>query len=285
MNTIFARGPSLIHRLILAGLLSLSLMLLDHKYDSFSSVRVYMTSLVSPIQYLANTPGQALSWSAKQFVSHQQLVAENARLTQLNVLMSEGLQRFVVLQRENDRLRTLLGSPTHQDARKMVAELMAVDNNPYNHQIIIDKGAIHGVYEGQAVLDDKGIVGQVQYVASTNSRVLLVADVTHAIPVRVLRNNVQLIVSGSGRLSELQINHVPHSKDIRVGDVLVSSGLGKRFPEGYPVAKVSSVNRDESRPFAEVTAEPIALLDRLKYLLLLWPVDAPTAPVLEGEEP
>jgi len=281
MNTIFARGPSLIHRLLLAVLLSIVLMIMDHRFNSFSTVRVYLTSLISPLQYLANTPGQMLNWSAKRLVSHQHLVEENARLTKLNVLMSEGIQRFSILQKENDRLRTLLGSPTHKDASKMVAELMAVDNNPYNHQIIVDKGAIHGVYEGQAVLDDKGIIGQVQHVASTNSRVLLIADITHAIPVRILRNNVQLVATGAGRLSELSINHVAHSTDIRKGDILVSSGLGKRFPEGYPVAKVHSVIRDESRPFAEVVAEPIGQLDRIKYLLLLWPGEAPTEPELE----
>ena len=148
---------------------------------------------------------------------------------------------------------------------------MAVDNNPYSHQIVINKGAIHGVFEGQAVLDDKGIVGQIQQVSSTNSRVLLLADVTHAIPVRVARNNVRLIVAGAGSLRELFISHVPHSNELQVGDLLLSSGLGKVFPEGYPVATISSIVRDESRPFAQVLVTPVAQLDRLKYLLVLWP--------------
>ena len=147
---------------------------------------------------------------------------------------------------------------------------MAVDNNPYSHQIVINKGAINGVFEGQPVLDDKGIVGQIMQVSSTNSRVLLIADVTHAIPVRVARNNVRLIVSGSGSLDELLIQHVAHSSDLKIGDILISSGLGNIFPEGYPVATITSIIRDESRPFPQIRAKPIAQLDRLKYLLLLW---------------
>ena len=107
-------------------------------------------------------------------------------------------------------------------------------------------------------------------VSSTNSRVLLIADVTHAIPVRVARNNVRLIVSGSGSLDELLIQHVAHSSDLKIGDILLSSGLGNIFPEGYPVATITSIIRDESRPFSQVRAKPIAQLDRLKYLLLLW---------------
>ena len=120
------------------------------------------------------------------------------------------------------------------------------------------------------VIDDKGIVGQVTEVGTTNSRVLLIADVTHAIPVRSLRNDIRFIANGSGSLNELYLEHVPHSVDIEVGDILVSSGLGKVFPEGYPVAQVTQVVRDESRPFAQVVVSPVAKLDRLRHLLLLW---------------
>lgn len=282
MNTIFARGPSLQSRLALALVLSVSLIVIDHKLDGFAAAKVYLNSLVSPIQYLASLPGQMLNASATRLVSHQKLIEDNAELTLRATRMSEKLQRFELLKAENDRLRTLLGSPLRQNAEKMIGELMAVDNNPFSHQIVIDKGAIHGVYEGQTVLDDKGIVGQIMQVGSTNSRVLLIADVTHAIPLRIARNNVRLIATGSGQLDELYLVHVPHSSDIQVGDVLVSSGLGKVFPEGYPAGKITSIVRDESRPFAQVRAKPVAELDRIKYLLLLWPADAPKRPVFES---
>ena len=270
MNLMFSNGPSLPNRLALGLFLSIALILFDHKLDGFGTTRVYLNSLVSPLQYLANLPGQLLNASASRFVSHERLFDDNAKLTHDAMVMNGQLQRLTFLQQENDRLRSLLNSPVQDNTSKIVAELMAVDNNPYSHQIVINKGAINGVYEGQPVLDDKGIVGQIMQVSSTNSRVLLIADVTHAIPVRVARNNVRLIVSGSGSLDELLIQHVAHSSDLKIGDILLSSGLGNIFPEGYPVATITSIIRDESRPFSQVRAKPIAQLDRLKYLLLLW---------------
>lgn len=283
MNTIFTRGPSISHRLTIALVASVLLIFVDQRLDGFSATRVYLNSLVSPLQYLADLPGDLLNWSARRLTTQQQLISENRKLQDKITLMTEQLQRFDILQQENDNLRKLLGSPVRKNAKKMIAELMAVDNNPFSHQIVINKGAIHGVYESQSVLDDNGIVGQVMQVGSTNSRVLLVSDLTHAIPVRIARNNVRMIASGSGRLQELTIEHVPHSVDIRPGDKLVSSGLGNVFPEGYPVGVISSIVRDESRPFAHIIAKPTAQLQRLKFLLLLWPDNAPKQPLLESE--
>lgn len=287
MNSIFATGPSLQNRLALGLFLSVSLIIFDHKFNGFGTTRVYLNSLVSPLQYLANLPGELIDVSLTRLSSHEQLLDENAQLTLQATLMSQELQRVTFLKEENNRLRRLLNSPTKQNTRKEVAELMAVDNNPYSHQIVINKGALNGVYEGQAVLDENGIVGQIMQVSSTNSRVLLIADITHAIPVRVARNNLRLVVSGSGSLDELHIQHVSHSADLQVGDLLYSSGLGRVFPEGYPVAKITSIVRDETRPFALIRATPVAQLDRLKYLLLLWseqPVDN-AKPGSEEEQP
>lgn len=283
MDTIFTRGPSLNNRLALALALSVLLIFADHKLDAFQSTRVYLNSLMSPLQYLANLPKVLLTESAQRLTSHQALLSDNARLTNQNLRMSEQLQRFDVLQAENAQLRKLLDVPTEPQMHKMVAELMAVDNNPFSQQIVINKGAIDGVFLSQSVLDDRGIVGQVMEVGTTNSRVVLISDVTHAIPVRSLRNNIRFIATGNGALDELLLEHVPHSVDVKEGDMLISSGLGEVFPEGYPVARVSSVVRDESRPFATVTAQPLARLDRLKYLLLLWPDEQAPAPVPDNK--
>lgn len=274
MDTIFTRGPSLNIRLALALAMSVMLIVLDFKLDAFSTTRVFLNSLVSPVQYLANLPGQLLNASAQRLTSQQALIEENEQLTNRLLLQNEKLQRFEALEQENKELRRLLDAPVRQNMRKMVAELMAVDNTPYSQQIVINKGAIDGVYLGQSILDERGIVGQVMEVGTTNSRVLLISDVTHSIPVRSIRNNSRFIASGSGAIDELYLTHVAHSADIREGDVLVSSGLGEVFPEGYPVAEVTQVIRDESRPFAQVTIAPEARLNRLKYLLLLWPQTA-----------
>ena len=273
MDTIFTRGPSLNIRLTLALVLSVTLIFVDHKMDGFKSTRVYLNSLMSPLQYIANLPGLMLSESAQRLTSKEQLLAENQKLNNQLLLMSEKLQQYDVIAKENAQLRELLQAPVRLSSQKMVAELMAVDKNPYSQQVVINKGAIDGVYLSQPVLDEKGIVGQVMEVGSTNSRVLLIADVTHAIPVRSVRNDIRFIATGSGALNELYLEHVPHSVDIQEGDTLISSGLGKVFPEGYPVATVKQVVRDESRPFARVIVTPMANLDRLRHLLLLWRTD------------
>jgi rod shape-determining protein MreC len=271
METIFTRGPSLNNRLAMALVLSVALIVVDYKLDGFDKPRMVLNSLMSPLQYIARLPGQALNWSAERVTSQQLLIEENRYLNNQLLLMSEQLQQYRFLKNENNQLRSILNAPLRQAMRRTVAELMAVDNNPFSHQININKGAIDGVYVSQPILDDQGIVGQVKEVGTTTSRVLLLADVTHAIPVRAQRNNIQFIVIGSGSLDELYLEHVAHSVDIQVGDILVSSGLGDVFPEGYPVAQVSAIVRDESRPFASISAKPFAKLDRLRHLMLLWP--------------
>lgn len=284
MNEVFSRGPSSTSRLFLVIAVSVVTMVIDTKVESFSQFRTYLTSLVSPLQYIADTPGTLLDWSASRFTSRQALLKENQQLTNEITLMNEKLQRFEVLKQENENLLRLLDAPIKSEMHKVIAELMAIDNNPYSHQIVINKGAIHDVYEGQSVLDDTGIVGQIVEVATTNSRVLLISDITHAIPVRVSRNNVRLIVSGEGSINALTLDHVAHSADIREGDLLVSSGLGKVFPEGYPVGTITKITRDESKPFADVKVEPAAKLDRLKYLLLLWPDELAPASSIPSNE-
>lgn len=276
MNEVFARGPSLFVRLAVILVLSLGAMIVDTKVANFATARTYLNSMVSPLQYIANLPGAMLSWSADRFSSRQTLLKNNEKLTNQVTLMSEQLQRFRILEQENKNLRKLLDAPVRDSMHKMITELMAVDTSPYSHQIVINKGALDGVFLSQSVLDDSGIVGQISEVGTTNSRVLLISDVTHAIPVRVGRNNVRFIAVGDGSLDSLQLQHVPHSADIEEGDILVSSGLGEVFPEGYPVGTITKIIRNESRPFAEVTATPFAKLDRIKYLLLLWPQE--TAP-------
>jgi rod shape-determining protein MreC len=284
MNEVFARGPSLLTRLCLVLILSAGAMVIDTKVENISTLRTYLTSFVSPLQYIADLPGALLDWSASRFTSRQTMLEENERLTSQITLMNEKLQRFVVLEEENRSLRKILEAPMRSEMHRMIAELMAVDNNPYSHQIVINKGAIDDVFEGQSVLDDTGIVGQVVEVGTTNSRVLLISDIIHAIPVRNSRNDIRMIASGTGVLNELSLNHVAHSGDIQEGDLLISSGLGNIFPEGYPVGTVNKIVRDESKPFASITATPSAQLDRLKYLLLLWPADSAPDEALSPDE-
>ncbi|PSV37575.1 rod shape-determining protein MreC [Photobacterium sp. GB-27] len=273
MKPIFGRGPSLQLRLFLAILLSASLMLADSRLDAFANVRYFLNSAIAPLQYAANLPRELLDGLNGQMSSHQQLLVENKALKRDLLVMKSNVLLLDQLQQENQRLRNLLGSPFVRGERKMIAEVMAVDSDPYSHQVMIDKGRVDGVYEGQPVINDKGIVGQISYVGAHNSRVLLLIDPTNAIPVQVVRNDIRVIATGTGKNNELQLEHVPSSTDIRVGDLLVSSGLGGRYPEGYPVARVTEFSFDNKRPFAQIIAKPTVQFDRLRYLLLVWPTD------------
>lgn len=271
MNPIFKHGPSPQHRLIMVLIFSAAFIFLDHKMGSFDIVRGYLQSLVSPLQYLASTPKNAVDWAVENLGTRQDLIEQNQKYKANELLFNAQLMQLDILKKENDRLRSLLASPVRTDSQKMVAEILSVDSDPYSHQVVINRGANDGVFEGQAVIDDKGIVGQVLHVGTITSRVLLITDVTQAVPVRISRNGVRLVANGTGTIDRLTHNFVPHSTDIREGDMLVTSGLGGKYPEGYPVARVTRVRQDESRPFAQVQSEPVAQIDRLRYLLLLWP--------------
>ena len=270
MKPIFGRGPSLQLRLFLAVIISVAALVADSRFGVFTHVRVYLSSLVSPLQYIANAPGTLLDTMSTQVQTRSSLIEQTKQQEQQLFTLRSRLLKLDQLEHENQRLRELLGSPVHKESRKMVAELLSVDSDPFSHQVLINKGALDGVYNGQPVINDQGVVGQVLHVGSTTSRVLLITDSSHGIPVRVLRNDLRAIASGSGELDKLELRNLPRNTDVQVGDLLVTSGLGGRFPEGYPVATVTRSDYVEGKPFAQIEAKPLVALDRLRYLLLLW---------------
>ncbi|AAZ26829.1 rod shape-determining protein MreC [Colwellia psychrerythraea] len=269
MNPIFNQGTSPAHRLILVLCCSVALIFFDHKMASFETARGYLQSLVSPLQYMANAPKQMMTWASENIVIRQQLMEENKNFRENELFFHEQVMQLSIVRQENERLRSLLSSPVRGEIKKMFAEILSVDSDPYSHQVVINRGANDGVYEGQPVLDEKGIVGQILHVGVSSSRVILISDISHAIPVRIQRNGLRLIASGSGQIDRLIHNFVPHSADVKEGDLLVTSGLGGKYPEGYPVSRVVFVRADESREFATIYSEPVAQIDRLRYMLLL----------------
>ncbi|MEC7940814.1 MAG: rod shape-determining protein MreC [Pseudomonadota bacterium] len=271
MKPIFGRGPSLQLRLFFAVILSASLMLADSRLDTFSNVRYLLNSMVAPIQYAANLPRTMFDGVYDRFSTRKGLIESNHNMKREVLRLKSELILLEQYQEENKRLRKLLSSPFIRDEKKVVTEVMAVDTSPYRHQVVIDKGQIDGVYEGQPVINEKGIVGQVTFVAAHNSRVLLLTDANNAIPVQVIRNDIRVIASGNGMIDEIQLEHIPTSTDIQEEDLLVTSGLGGVYPEGYPVAYVSKVDYDPKREFALIKAEPVVEFDKLRYLLLVWP--------------
>jgi rod shape-determining protein MreC len=271
MNPIFERGPSLRLRLFIAVLLSVGLMVMDRYTDSATQIRSYLTTAVSPLFYIANLPQVVLTGASEQFLSHQRLLKENDRLKESLLRQRGQLQRLEFLQQENNKLRELLGSAPVAEGQRLVAEVLAVYSHPFSHQIVLNKGSNDGVTEFQPIIDDVGVLGQVVSVGPTSSRALLITDTTHAISLRIERTGVSVIAEGLGQWDRIRLVHLPHSIDIQDGDRLITSGLDGRFPEGYPVARVNRIQRDVSQPFMQVQAEPYAQLDRIRYVLLLWP--------------
>ncbi|MFC0180238.1 rod shape-determining protein MreC [Thorsellia kenyensis] len=270
MKPIFSRLPSLSVRLLLLLIIAPGVIIADSHFALFSKIRYYLDTAVSPFYFLANSPRTLTDKSAEYLIPRSDIIAENARLKDMLLKQQSDLLLLGQYEQENKRLRQLLNSPLRKEEEKRVAQVLSAETDPYSNQIIIDKGANVGVFEGQPVISSKGVVGQVVGVSAYSSRVLLICDSSHAIPIQVLRNDIRVIASGNGCNEPLELDQLPRNIDIQVGDVLVTSGLGGRFPEGYPVAIVTSVGIDVSNAYTVVKAIPTADLQRLRFLLLIW---------------
>ncbi len=257
-------------RLLVLVVLSVALMVVDARFDTLKPLRAQMGMVLTPFYWLADLPVRAWQRTTETLSSSSSLVAENERLKAEALLMQRRLQKLAMLTEQNVRLRELLNSAALVDDKVIVGELIGLDPNPFTHRILIDKGARDGVFVGQPVLDASGLMGQVVEVMPYAARVLLLTDVTHSIPVQVNRNGLRAIAIGTGNPDYLELRHVAETADIKAGDLLVSSGLGQRFPSGYPVAQVTEVVRGSGQPFAIVRAIPTAMLNRSRYLLLVF---------------
>jgi len=257
-------------RLLVFVVLSAALMVVDARFDFLKPARGQMGLVLTPFYWLTELPVRTWEGLTQQVASRGELVAENEKLKAEALLMQRRLQKLATLTEQNVRLRELLNSSALVDDKVLVGELIGVDPNPFTHRIIIDKGGQDGVFLGQPVLDARGLMGQVVEVMPYTSRVLLLTDTTHSIPVQVNRNGLRAIASGTGNPERLELRHVADTADIKEGDLLVSSGLGQRFPAGYPVATVKEVIHDSGQPFAIVRAVPTAALNRSRYVLLVF---------------
>ncbi|WP_412548414.1 rod shape-determining protein MreC [Pseudomonas sp. PDM18] len=252
------------------AVLSVALMVVDARFDYLKPVRSQMGLVLSPFYGIADFPVRAWEGVRDQFTSRSELLAENERLKAEQLLMQRRLQKLATLTEQNVRLRELLNSSALVDDKVLVGELIGVDPNPFTQRILIDKGEKDGVFQGQPVLDASGLMGQVVEVMPYTARVLLLTDTTHSIPVQVNRNGLRAIAVGTGNPERLELRYVADTADIKEGDLLVSSGLGQRFPAGYPVAVVKEVLHDTGGPFATIRAVPTAKMNRSRYVLLVF---------------
>lgn len=248
-------------------------MTLDHRTTYVNTIRSSIAVLVYPFQYVVNFPANVGDWASESFTSRKTLKEDNAVLRTQNLILTTQLQKLNFIESENIHLRSLLESSKRVGERILIAELLSVDMDPYKQQVIINKGSTSGddIYSGQPFVDSKGVMGRLTHVSPLSSTALLITDASHILPIQVNRNGLRAIAKGTGDQTRLEIPHLPNNADIKVGDLLVTSGLGCVFPVGYPVATIVEINIDPSLPFAEVLAEPIAELDRSSEVLLVWP--------------
>lgn len=251
--------------------LSIALLLVERSNQYVNTAKGNIWGIFRPIYYMAHLPSEFLLSLQERLVSHKDLLEENKQLKLEKLQLKGMLQSFTSLKQENQRLRLMLKSSEKVSDKLLVAELLQATNEPGTQQFVLNQGANQSVFVGQAVIDANGIIGQVVSVSQFNSRVLLITDIEHAIPIEILRNNYRAIAVGMGNKEYLELTNVPNTADIIIGDMLVTSGLGKRFPSGYPVGKVIFIDKNPALPFAKIIVEPMAKINQVREVLLVWP--------------
>lgn len=260
-------------------LISIGLMTVDHRHGHLENVRSFLSTLVYPLQYIVNMPLQAGGWINNSIVTQKQLLEENEDLSKDLLLLNAKLQKYDIIIEENNRLRELLESSVRlgeRVERVLIGELIAVELESFRRQIVINKGQRDEVYDGQPVVDANGIMGQVVHVNPFSSTVLLITDQTHSMPVQLNRNGLRAIAVGTGQDNVLLLENLPTNADIKTGDLVISSGLGRRFPRGYPVGTVRNITMEPGEPFATVQITPSANLGQSREVLLVWPYEENT---------
>ncbi len=269
-DMLFARRRSTLGPLLVCVVLSFVLLVADQRFSGMKLVRRSIDIALLPVYSIMELPALAADWMDDASLSRSDLQQENNTLRAEMLVLQGRLQKYAAVAAENARLRGLMNSNVVVDGRILVCEIVGLDPDPLRRIAYLNKGYADDVYVGQPVLDAFGIMGQVLQVGQYLSRVLLVADPLASVPVVINRTGVRAVVAGYGALDKLNVLYVPPSADVQPGDLLVTSGLGKLFPFGYPVARVTRVNRKSGGDFAAVSAVPVAELDRSSHVLLLF---------------
>ncbi|MFP4606413.1 MAG: rod shape-determining protein MreC [Thiohalospira sp.] len=270
MKSLFVRGPSVTARLILVTLLSIALMAVDHRQNHLETIRGAVSTVIYPLQLAADVPASVVGALSSALTSQRDLRSELEELKRERLFLEAELQRMAALEAENERLRRLFESSRALDERLEIAEILSVDLDPFSRQVVLNKGSPQELYRGQPVLDRDGVMGQLTHVGPVSSTAMLLTDPAHAIPVQINRTGRRAIAVGTGSAERLDVPYIPNNADIETGDLLVTSGLGGRFPSGYPVARVTNIEPRPGESYARVDAEPLARIHRVREVLLVW---------------
>lgn len=258
-------------RVIVMIALSIALMLIDNRTQQFEKLRNALQTVIYPVMFISTLPREMIRAVTGTMEASSTLQSENESLRQENLLLHSRLEKLHSLEADNRRLKRLLGQSEQIAENVLLAELVEVSLEPYTQQISLNKGSSDDVYVGQPVINGDGVIGQVVHTSQFQSTVTLLTDPGSAIPVMVMRNGLRGVLFGTGVRNKLALPYMTADADIRIGDLLISSGMGGRFPTGYPVATVTEVIQQPSDEFLTINTLPVTQLDHGREVLLIWP--------------
>lgn len=279
LPSIFSQKPLFIRMTIGFLVAALILMLLDSKNPEwFSPLRSLSHASMQPIYQVSVGPSYAMEYAQGSLHSKEALRRENIRL-QTELLQARAkLQRQDYLLAQNARLNGILSTTLSNQHDLSLAQVIGTDSNPLKQVVILNKGSRNGIEIGQTVIDENGILGQIINVYDNTSRLLLITDEQQSVAVQVARTGQRAMVSGGGMPDSLNLDYIFKTADVKVGDELISSGLGGRIPAGYKVGTVSNIDTTRTDNFADIKVAPSADFLRSSYVLVLKPkVDTATA--------
>ncbi|WP_058519954.1 rod shape-determining protein MreC [Legionella tucsonensis] len=270
-NRLFSRSGYSSIGFVLALAFSVFLMFSDYHYRYLDNVRSGFSLVVAPLQYAVDYPVRVIGWVQSLVSAKKALIAENMQLRYQQTMLEAELQKLIIIQKENLQLKELLLTSSQANMSAMAAQILAVDTSNSRQVVVLNKGKRDGAYVGQPVLDAKGVMGQIVDIGPITSTVLLISDSKSAVPVRNNRTGERAILIGTNDIEQLSLINLPKTSSIHPGDVLVTSGLDRHYPEGYPVGFVEEVNSIPGEDFVKVKVKPVALLNRNRLVLLIWP--------------
>tara|TARA_B100000745_G_scaffold36250_1_gene22587 strand:- start:426 stop:1214 length:789 start_codon:yes stop_codon:yes gene_type:complete len=255
--------------------------LIDNREGALKNYRTTLATLVYPVEFIVSLPFQIKDWVSNFFISKETLSNENDKLKEELLLIKTRLQQYEIIEAENHRLRSLLESSFRLKNKVLIAELVAVQLDSFRKKIVINKGENDEGYLGQPILDATGIIGQITQINPFSSTVLLITDPNHALPVQINRNGLRAIAVGSGENNSLLLQHLPrplitdsnlpNNAHILEGDLVVTSGLGRRFPRDYPVGEIGAIIQEPGESSATVIIKPFAEFNQIREVLMVWP--------------
>jgi len=265
----FKTGPSPLARLLIFSALSLAFLVADARFNYLVTLRQIAAVVVYPFQRIATAPASIGQRIGEFFVTHTSLREDNARIARQNFENGALLQQLQALRAENSQLRELLGARGRLDVELTAAEVLYAARDPFSRKVVVDRGSQHEVSAGQAVVDDRGVVGQVTRVYPWLAEVTLITDKGQFVPVQNLRNGLRAVLAGTGSDGTLELRFIPLNADFQNGDQLVTSGIDGIYPPGLPVAQVTHVERSAAQLFARITCAPLGGVASNAHVLIV----------------